>query len=100
MDRNIGLDGNSDLDSVRRDEPILTLTLGSDRVLSFQSCLTKNGRNWDESSEGKVKFDLTNDSLFFLLPQDETPVPIGADCLKHKHEVEKKSSGVSAAMTF
>ena len=65
VDRNIGLDGNSDSDSVSRDAPILTLTLGSDWVMSFQSCLTKNGRNWDKSSKGKVKFDLTDNSLFF-----------------------------------
>jgi len=100
-------------DTVVGDHPIVTLSIGSPRKLTFYhqwkpmaSSSSGKGaaagrRKWSEpNGSRKDAFWLEQGSLFCLLPEDEIPQPIGTRLHKTKHGAKFDGTGISVALVF
>lgn len=84
-------------DTARGDHPIVTLTIGSERRLTFVQ-KWKKGRKWENGE--KQGFDLGQGSIFCLMPDDEIPQTIGDKLFKTQHGARFSGEGVSIALVF
>ncbi len=85
-------------DTARGDHPIVTLTIGSSRALTFVHKWKADKKKWKNGR--KVHFQLGQGSMFVLLPEDEIPQAIGTNLHKTQHRAQFSGDGISVALVF
>ena len=86
----------------------MTYTIGENRRLFFRSATKtvdvpkrmKKQRWVVGKLRDGIKFDLCNNSIFVLFPEDETPAVKGNKIVKYKHTAKFAGSGFSIGMVF
>ena len=92
-------------DTARKDQPTVTVTVGSTRTIVFERYIKEIGdTGWlRRNTEFDNHIELDHGSVFVLIPQDDKPykmTPHSTILHKTKHRVEFKSTGVSFAFVF
>ena len=84
-------------DTAKGDHPIVTLTIGATRKLTFKH-KWKRDSSWSDGET--LDFELNQGSIFCLLPNDEKPKKIENILHKTQHMAKFSKEGISIALVF
>lgn len=89
-------------DTTNGEHPIVTLSIGSTRQLTFVRTKKKNHNKswWNCNDRNNIIHSLENGSMFILSPDDEKPLYFEQTLHKTKHRAHLQDNGISFALVF